>query len=107
MGGEPCADRAEVQTMMQVAMNPGNKIDIGAFLALFSHAEEDEGEQYFDKTYKLLDPHDRGEITREVVSQLLKDCGETELTEEELDLLMKRADVDGDGIINKEDLSNL
>eukprot|EP00999_Lentomonas_sp_LEN2_P002734 NODE_606_length_1330_cov_73.290108_g567_i0.p1 GENE.NODE_606_length_1330_cov_73.290108_g567_i0~~NODE_606_length_1330_cov_73.290108_g567_i0.p1 ORF type:complete len:231 (-),score=39.03 NODE_606_length_1330_cov_73.290108_g567_i0:532-1224(-) len=59
------------------------------------------------EAFKVYDPNDTGFVDPEVLKQIMSRMGYGEMTKEDMDVLIKTADVDNDGKISLEDFRNM
>jgi len=59
------------------------------------------------EAFKVYDPHDTGCVDPEVLKQIMSRMGYGEMTKEDMEVLIKTADVDGDGKISLDDFRNM
>ncbi|KAI9495846.1 hypothetical protein BDB00DRAFT_759439, partial [Zychaea mexicana] len=96
---------AEGQSSLAVATLRGifNKAQVGASEQQLNEQQRAQcPEEGLRKVFELLDKDKKGVINAEDLRQGLLDFGET-VTEDELQRMMRSADVDGDGMINFEE----
>lgn len=84
-------------------VNPGgNTLDFPQFLTMMARKEKyTEMEQDY-LFFEIMDVHEKGFLTEEVVRHIFTNVGDT-FTDEQVDEWLKEADYDGDGLINKDD----
>lgn len=59
------------------------------------------------EAFKVYDPHDTGFVDNDVLRGIMSRMGYGELTKDDMDVLVKTADADGDGKISLEDFRNM
>merc|ERR1712051_920481 len=95
---------AELQDMINEVDADGNRtIDLPEFLSLMARCPRaTEGEEELIEAFKVFDRDGNGFISAAEVRHTMTNLGE-KLTEEEVDEMVREADVDGDGQINYEE----
>lgn len=59
------------------------------------------------QAFKVYDPNETGFVDADVLKQIMSRMGYGEMTKEDMEVLVKTADVDGDGKISLEDFRNM
>eukprot|EP01062_Namystynia_karyoxenos_P082467 TRINITY_DN9298_c0_g2_i1.p2 TRINITY_DN9298_c0_g2~~TRINITY_DN9298_c0_g2_i1.p2 ORF type:complete len:197 (+),score=101.78 TRINITY_DN9298_c0_g2_i1:141-731(+) len=59
------------------------------------------------EAFKVYDPHDSGFVDPEMLKQIMSRMGYGDMTKEDMEVLIKTADVDGDGKISLEDFRQM
>lgn len=95
---------AEVQDMINEVDADGNgTIDFPEFLNLMSRKMKDaDSEEELMEAFKVFDKEQNGFISAAELRHLMTNLGE-KLTAEEVDEMIREADVDGDGQVNYEE----
>jgi len=95
---------AELREMIQEVDTDGNgTIDFPEFLTMMARKMQDsEGEEEIREAFKVFDKEGNGFISAAELRHVMTNLGE-KLTDEEVDEMIREADVDGDGQINYEE----
>lgn len=95
---------AEIQDMINEVDTDGNgTIDFGEFLDLMAHKIKDlDSDEELREAFKVFDKDQNGYISAAELRHVMINLGE-KLTEEEVELMIKEADTDGDGQVNYEE----
>lgn len=81
----------------------GDEIDFDAFLDLMTAKISDsDSREDIDKVFRLFDDDDSGTITLANLQRVARELGES-LSTEELKEMIDRADLNGDGVINRDE----
>nr|XP_028602731.1 calmodulin-like protein 1 isoform X2 [Podarcis muralis] len=98
---------AELQSMIdQVDANGSGTVDFAEFLSLMAKQSKDsDSEEEIREAFRVFDKDGNGYISTAELRHVLTNLGE-KLTDEEVDEMIKEADVDGDGRVNYEDSCN-
>ncbi|KAL2270086.1 hypothetical protein VTJ83DRAFT_2270 [Remersonia thermophila] len=106
LGLNPTA--SELRDLVNEAdLNNDGVISFEEFLALMSHsANEQDAEQELLNAFKTFDKDGSGTISTEELRSVLKSLGEN-LTDAELDEMIKLADHNGDGQIDYAEFANI
>eukprot|EP01065_Artemidia_motanka_P039042 TRINITY_DN47880_c0_g1_i1.p2 TRINITY_DN47880_c0_g1~~TRINITY_DN47880_c0_g1_i1.p2 ORF type:complete len:217 (+),score=82.28 TRINITY_DN47880_c0_g1_i1:60-653(+) len=59
------------------------------------------------EAFKVYDPHDTGFVDTDMLKQIMSRMGYGDMTKEDMEVLIKTADVDGDGKISLEDFRQM
>eukprot|EP01083_Nonionella_stella_P125891 380847_1 len=82
-------------------------IDFDEFLAMLTRkANTNETVDDLEKAFKIFDKGGRGKIGRSELREVMLGLGE-DLTDEQLDIMIKEIDSDGDGFVTLEDFKNV
>jgi calmodulin len=95
---------AEIQDMINEVDTDGNgTIDFREFLDLMAHKIKDlDSDEELREAFKVFDKDQNGYISAAELRHVMINLGE-KLTEEEVELMIKEADTDGDGQVNYEE----
>ena len=87
-------------------MDGNGTIDFEEFIQMMPAASKNErdenAEEEMLEAFKVFDSDGNGNISADELRQIMANLGE-KLTEEEVDAMVKEADIDGDGEINYEE----
>lgn len=100
--GQVCTEEEIISMIKEVNPDGDNTLDFKQFLNLMARKErytEMEQDYLF---FEIMDVHEKGFLTEEVVRHIFTNVGDT-FTDEQVDEWLKEADYDGDGLINKDD----
>ncbi|KAG0464276.1 hypothetical protein HPP92_019916 [Vanilla planifolia] len=94
----------ELQDMIdEVDFNRNGTIEFGEFLSLMARKmKETDAEEELREAFKVFDKDQNGYISANELRNVMMNLGE-KLTDEEVDLMIKEADMDGDGQVNYEE----
>eukprot|EP01088_Endostelium_zonatum_P004444 TRINITY_DN15695_c0_g1_i1.p1 TRINITY_DN15695_c0_g1~~TRINITY_DN15695_c0_g1_i1.p1 ORF type:complete len:150 (-),score=44.69 TRINITY_DN15695_c0_g1_i1:98-547(-) len=91
------------EMIQEVDTDKSGNIDFTEFLGMMARKMQDsEGEEEIRDAFKVFDKEGNGSISAAELRHVLTHLGE-KLSEEEVDELIREADVDGDGQINYEE----
>lgn len=95
---------AEIQDMINEVDTDGNgTIDFREFLDLMAHKMKDfDSDEELREAFKVFDKDQNGYISAAELRHVMINLGE-KLTEEEVEMMIKEADTDGDGQVNYEE----
>jgi len=95
---------AELQDMINEVDADGNgDIDFGEFLTMMARKMKDtDSEDEIKEAFKVFDKDGNGFISAAELRHVMTNLGE-KLTDEEVDEMIREADIDGDGQINYEE----
>ncbi|KAF9506047.1 hypothetical protein BS47DRAFT_1353370 [Hydnum rufescens UP504] len=95
---------AELQDMVnEVDADENGMLDFPEFLTMMARTMRDaDSEDEIKKAFKVFDKDGNGFISSAELRHVMNSLGE-KLTEQEVDEMMREADVDGDGQINHEE----
>lgn len=95
---------SEIQDMINEVDTDGNgTIDFREFLDLMAHKIKDlDSDEELREAFKVFDKDQNGYISAAELRHVMINLGE-KLTEEEVELMIKEADTDGDGQVNYEE----
>ena len=96
--------RIQVQDMINEVDADGNgTIDFTEFLSLMARKMKDtDSEEELKEAFKVFDKDGNGFISASELRHVMTNLGE-KLTDEEVDEMIREADIDGDGQINYEE----
>ncbi|EAN33001.1 EF hand family protein [Theileria parva strain Muguga] len=99
---------AELQDMInEIDANSNGSIDFPEFLTLMARKmKECDTEEELIQAFKVFDRDGNGFISAQELRHVMTNLGER-LTDEEVDEMLREADVDGDGKINYEEFVKL
>jgi len=99
---------AEIQDMIDEVDADGNgTIDFNEFLDLMAHKmKELDSDEELREAFKVFDKDQNGYISAAELRHVMINLGE-KLTEEEVQLMIKEADTDGDGQVNYEEFARM
>jgi len=99
---------AEIQHMIQEVDTDGDgSVDFDEFLTLMTRQMQfSEEEDEFRAAFRVFDKDGSGSISAEELKQVMRDLGEN-LTEKELEDMIRDADSDGDGFIDYEEFTKI
>jgi len=99
---------AEIQDMIDEVDADGNgTIDFNEFLDLMAHKMKDlDSDEELREAFKVFDKDQNGYISAAELRHVMINLGE-KLTEEEVQLMIKEADTDGDGQVNYEEFARM
>ncbi|KAJ0260597.1 Calmodulin-1 [Hirschfeldia incana] len=99
---------AELQDMINEVDADGNRtIDFPEFLNLMAKKMKDtDSEEELKEAFKVFDKDQNGFISAAELGHVMTNLGE-KLTDEEVEEMVREADVDGDGQINYEEFVNI
>ncbi|KAL5018743.1 hypothetical protein ScPMuIL_004465 [Solemya velum] len=102
LGQDPT--EAELQDMMNEVDADGNgTIDFEEFLQMMARKMKDsDNEEELREAFRVFDQDGNGYISAAELRHVMTNLGET-LTDDEVDEMIREADVDGDGMVNYED----
>merc|ERR1712048_1513857 len=84
-----------------------NKIDFDEFLAMLTRkANTDQFEDDMQKAFKVFDKGNRGKIGVNELREIMLGLGE-DLSDEQLNMMIKEIDSDGDGYVTFEDFKSV
>ncbi|KAJ0006060.1 hypothetical protein Pint_36747 [Pistacia integerrima] len=87
----------------EVDMNGNGTIELGEFLNLMARkTKECEAEEELREAFKVFDKDQDGYISPNELRHVMMNLGE-KLTDEEVDQMVREADLDGDGQVNYEE----
>ncbi|KAJ9185846.1 hypothetical protein P3X46_005433 [Hevea brasiliensis] len=94
----------ELQSMInEVDVNGNGTIEFGEFLNLMARKmKESEAEEELKEAFKVFDKDQDGYISPNELRHVMINLGE-KLTDEEVELMIREADLDGDGQVNYEE----
>eukprot|EP01084_Bolivina_argentea_P124141 219985_1 len=96
--------QTELQNIIQAVDADGNgTIDFSEFLTMLARKLKDTNdEDHIKEAFKVFDKDSNGFISAAELKHVMTNSGET-LTDEEVDEIIRQADIDGDGQINYEE----
>ncbi|KAF2298450.1 hypothetical protein GH714_023613 [Hevea brasiliensis] len=87
----------------EVDVNGNGTIEFGEFLNLMARKmKESEAEEELKEAFKVFDKDQDGYISPNELRHVMINLGE-KLTDEEVELMIREADLDGDGQVNYEE----
>ena len=101
---------AELQDMISEIDGDGNgSIDFPEFLTMMAHKmkENNNNKDEIHEIFKVFDKEGNGFISVAELSHVMTNLLGEELTEEEVEEMIKEADVDGDGQVSYEDFKKI
>ncbi|PIA31617.1 hypothetical protein AQUCO_04900129v1 [Aquilegia coerulea] len=91
------------QMISEVDVNRNGTIEFGEFLSLMARKmKEVDAEEELTEAFRVFDKDQDGYISATELRHVMLNLGET-LTDEEVELMIKEADLDGDGQVNYEE----
>ncbi|ELU00395.1 hypothetical protein CAPTEDRAFT_170361 [Capitella teleta] len=98
---------AELQDMVNEVDSDGNgTIDFDEFLIMMAKKmKETDSEEELREAFRVFDKDGNGFISAAELRHVMTNLGE-KLTDDEVDEMIREADLDGDGMVNYEDFSN-
>ncbi|KAK8924189.1 hypothetical protein KSP39_PZI019645 [Platanthera zijinensis] len=96
--------KEELQDMInEVDINGNGTIEFGEFLSLMARKiKETDAEEELKEAFKVFDKDQNGYISAAELRNVMINLGE-KLTDEEVDQMIREADLDGDGQVNYEE----
>lgn len=96
--------KEELQDMInEVDVNGNGTIEFGEFLSLMARKiKETDAEEELKEAFKVFDKDQNGYISATELRNVMINLGE-KLTDEEVDQMIREADLDGDGQVNYEE----
>lgn len=96
--------KEELQDMInEVDINGNGTIEFGEFLSLMARKiKETDAEEELKEAFKVFDKDQNGYISASELRNVMINLGE-KLTDEEVNQMIREADVDGDGQVNYEE----
>lgn len=100
--GYPTTEEQLLKLISVVSDPPPEDLDFDQFMLVFARRDSYHPVEKNLLFFEILDLHDKGFLTLEMVKHTLMNMGDT-MTEEMVEEWMKEADYDGDGVVNRED----
>mmetsp|Transcript_53342 Transcript_53342/g.129687 ORF Transcript_53342/g.129687 Transcript_53342/m.129687 type:complete len:127 (+) Transcript_53342:770-1150(+) len=98
-----CVHIAHLYFILQADQDGNGTIDFAEFIAMMpAQDKDDDAEQEMLEAFQVFDTDGNGSITADELKSIFNNLGE-KLTDEEIDDMIKEADIDGDGEINYEE----
>lgn len=105
LGYQPTEEEIE-DIISQADLDGNGTIDFDEFIQMMPAASRNEraenAEEEMREAFQIFDADGNGKITSEELRLIMENLGE-KLTDEEIDDMVKEADIDGDGEINYEE----
>ncbi|XP_008791135.1 calmodulin-like protein 8 [Phoenix dactylifera] len=102
LGQNPTEDELH-EMITEIDADGNGTIEFGEFLSLMARKmKETDAEEELKEAFKVFDKDQNGYISASELKNVMINLGE-KLTDEEVDQMIKEADVDGDGQVNYEE----
>ena len=88
------------QLFMAMDINQSGQVDYSEFIAAFMENVINTNENYLKHTFSKFDENGDGKINKVELAKVMYGDGSTNFNKEEIDEIIQKADVDGDGKVS-------